>query len=359
MILAQPRGLLDSKNSWFVPWAELSDLDNIEKPDYGSLRKVDSEILETDQFIEDGSAFTISLESFFVAKAHDSNNKNDLLVRSFIRYGNEPKVETIHFFATNIAAATFQSDLEYEHVFARQVFSKEARVWLALEILEIDQGLDQDGGLSHALSAMRGKFGAIFPALTPFASIAGVAIGMIGKLEALQKAAAKNEPIFNNQLDFYARAASAGDAPLRCGAYILFNEAVQGVQYRLGSGFQLKRKALKDKDIPILHDYAVVKIAPGIVESGQDTDNLLKNQQIATVVSELDGRKDSSDTNDAERRALHFSFLANLVDNANQFKDLEDYRRLQIKRKVKGALSTDEENRQIDIVNRLGNLISD
>lgn len=351
---AQPRGLLDSKTSWFIPWAELSDLDNFAKPDYGRLRKVDSEILETDQFIEDGSSFTISLESFFVREAHDSDRKNDLLVRSFIRYGNEPKTETIHFFGTDIAAGAFQADLEYEHIFAKPVYSKEARIWLALEILEIDRGLNQDGNLAGALSAMRGKFGAIFPALNPFAPIAGIAVSMVSKLAGLQKAAAQNEPIFNNQLDLYAKGVSAGDAPLRCGAYVLFNEEIQGVQYQLGSGFKLKRRAIKDKDTPILHDYAVVKVSPGIVESGQDADSLLKNQQIATVVSQLEDSE-----SDVEIRARHFSFLEDMVNSANQFRDLEDYRKLMIKKKVQGKLSPDEEKRQMDIIDRLGNLILD
>lgn len=152
MVSTQPRGLLDLKTSWFIPWAELSDLDNVDKPDYGSLRKVDSEILESDKFIEDGSSFTVSLESFLVREAHDSDRTNDLLVRSFVRYGNEPKTETIHFFGTNVAAGSFQEDLEYEHIFAKSVYSKEARVWLALEILEIDRGLNKDGGLGGALS---------------------------------------------------------------------------------------------------------------------------------------------------------------------------------------------------------------
>ncbi len=354
MVSTQPRGLLDPKTGWFIPWAELSDLDNVDKPDYGVLRKVDSEILASDQFIEDGSSFTVSLESFFIREGHDSDRKNDLLVRSFVRYGNEPKTETIHFFGTDIAAGAFQADLEYEHIFAKPVYSKEARVWLALEILEIDRGLNQEGDLGGALSAMRGKFGAIFPALNPFAPIAGVAVGMVSKLAGLQKAAAQNEPIFNNQLDLYAKGTSAGDAPLRCGAYVLFNEEVQGVQYQLGSGFKLKRRAIKDKDTPILHDYAVVKVSPGIVESGQDANSLLKNQQIATVISQIDDGE-----SDVERRTQHFSFLEDMVSSANQFKDLEDYRKLLNKKKVMGALSLDEDNRLIDIVNRLGNIIPD
>ncbi|MGB3297330.1 MAG: hypothetical protein WBA76_03595, partial [Phormidesmis sp.] len=73
---AEHRGLLDSKTCWFVPWKELSNLDNVESPDYGKLRKVDSEYSQSDAFLETGSPFTISLESFFVQGSHISNGKN-------------------------------------------------------------------------------------------------------------------------------------------------------------------------------------------------------------------------------------------------------------------------------------------
>ncbi|MEO0397396.1 MAG: hypothetical protein AAF243_15625, partial [Cyanobacteria bacterium P01_A01_bin.137] len=113
------RGALDEKPSWFVPWAELSDLDNIEKPDYGILRKTDSEIDSSDLFVEPGDPFTISLESYFVREADDRDNKNDLLIRSFVRYGDEPKIETIHLFKADVAPSTFAENLENEHIFAR------------------------------------------------------------------------------------------------------------------------------------------------------------------------------------------------------------------------------------------------
>ena len=114
---------------------------------------------------------------------------------------------------------------------------------------------------------MQSKFGAIFPALNPFAPIAGVAMGLIGKLNQLKESTARNEPIFYNQFDSLAKEKAGGDVPLRYGAYILFNKEVQGIQYRLGSEFKLKRRAIRDKDVPILHDYVVIKISPGIIEA--------------------------------------------------------------------------------------------
>ena len=346
---SQGRGLLDEKQVWFVPWFELNDLDNIEKPEHGYLRKSDSELLETDQFIKSGDSFTISLESLF-QKGRDSDN--DPLVRSFVRYGNEPKVETIHFFQEDLRTNSFVDDLEHEHIFAQESFSEEARVWLAIEILEIDRGLSRDGDLLEALGKMRGKFGAIFPALNPFAPIAGVAIGLIRKLNQLKERAARNEPIFYNQFDLLAKERAGGDVPLRYGAYILFNKEVQGIQYRLGSEFKLKRRAIRDKDVPILHDYVVIKISPGIIESGQHTDQLLKNQKIATVISELDGEEA-----DEQRRTEHYQFLNEMVTAAANFKDLDYFKDLMDKKELGIELTQPELDKLLNIKKRLGYLL--
>jgi len=348
----QSRGLLDPKKSWFVPWAELSELDNHKKHEFGYLRKVDSEFKAEDQFVEAGDSFTLSLESFLVREAYDRDNANDLLVRSFVRYGDEPKTETIHFFGTDIEAGTFQADLEAEHVFAREGFSVDARVWMLFEILEIDRGLDKDRSIVSALAQMHGKFGAIFPALIPFSAVAGVAAGVVDKLKGLQRAAAKNEPIFKNQIDLYANIRAGGDGVLRYGAYILFDEAVQGIQYQLGSGYKLKRRAIADRNVPILHDYMVVKVTPGIVKTGRDTNELLKNQQVATVVSELNETE-----TDEERTAKHFSFLEDMVESANQFKDIKVFRKLMNKEKFGEELTQSEKAKRRDIADRLGQFL--
>ncbi|MFK8185282.1 MAG: hypothetical protein AB8B99_18060 [Phormidesmis sp.] len=350
----QSRGRLDLKRSWFVPWAELSELDNHEKHEFGYLRKTDSELKADDQFVEEGDPFTISLESFLIREGHDKDNTNDLLVRSFVRYGNEPKTETIHFFGTDIEAGTFQEDLESEHVFAREDFLAAARIWMSFEIIEIDRGLDEDRSIGSALNQMRGRFGAIFPALIPFSTVAGVAAGMIDKLKNFQRATAKNEPVFQNTLDLYSHTLAGGDGVLRYGAYILFKEDVQGIQYQLGSGYKLKRRAAADKNTPVLHDYVVMKITPGIVQSGQDAKELLKNQQVATVVSEL-----NENESDAERKALHFSFLEDMVESANQFKELKEYRRLMAKKKIGEELTQAQKTKLIGIVERLGQFLPD
>ncbi|MGC1306584.1 MAG: hypothetical protein WA885_05095 [Phormidesmis sp.] len=349
----QQRGLLDSKTCWFVPWKELSNLDNVENPDYGKLRKTDSEFSESDTFLEAGSPFTISLETFSIQGSHDNSGTNDLLVRTFVRYGDEPKTETINFFGMGVSAESFVENLEYEHVFSRQDFSENARVWIALEILEVDKGLEKES-ISAGLGKMRARFGAIFPALIPFATVAGVAVNAISGLQTLRKSASQNKKILSSQLDLYAKAVSGGDAPLRCGAYVFFNEELQGVQYRLGSGFKLKRAAEKDKNVPILHDYAVIKITKGFINSGKDPKEILKHQELAKVLSQED--EGASE----EQRSAHFDFLAQLVENANKIKDIDYYRQVTMAAKSFDRQPTPaQQDRLVEIKTRLGQYISD
>ena len=344
----------DAKRSWFIPWAELSDLDNRDKPDHGKLRKVDTDIRDTDLFVEDGSPFTVSLESFYVPQQQDAGDDNDLLVRSFFRYGNEPRLETIHFFEKDTETNTFRENFEYEHIYARDSFSKKARVWLTIQLLEIDRGMNQGGSLSGVLQKMHGGFGAIFPAMLPFAPVIGLASNMVSKFRQLKESAQRNEPILENTLDFYTKELAGGDAPLRCGAYVLFSQPVEGVQYRLGSGFKLRHWVAADVNRPVQYSYVVIKVTPGIVESGQDTQKLLTNQQIATVISELD-----TEETEQERRTEHYHFLEGMVTEASKFKDLSYFRELMDKKNLGLELSQAEVNKLLDIKRRLGHLVGD
>ena len=352
MTAIETRGLLEAKSCWFVPWSELSDLDNVAKPSYGYLRKVDSELSESDLFVREGEPFSITLESHFVKTAHDGDSENDLLVRSSVRYGDEPKVETLHFFRPDVESGTFLENFEHEHIFARKEFVKESRVWLSLEILEIDRGLSRDKDLSVELAKMHGKFGAIFPALIPFAPVAGAATRLLQIFNKAQEAAAENQIILSNQIDLYDKDLSGGDAPLRCGAYVLFKEDVQAVKYRLGSGFKLRPKALRDKNKPIQDDYAVIQIAPGFISSGKNSKDLLKNQQIAAVVSELDTQNVQD-----EKRAAHFEFIENLIDEAAHFKDILYLKEMRNKEEVGIALTLTQKEKIADIKTRLGHLL--
>ena len=279
---------INRSSHWFVP---LADLNN---PRGSVLRRADSSLEESDQLIEEGGDFTISLESFSVQGAHDRQSDNDLLVRSWVKYGNEPRAEVINFFGINIPSRTVIDDLQSEHIFAKQDYSEENRVHLELEIFEVDRDISDDRSIISGLSDVAGELGAAFVQLAPFTTIAATVLKGIDRIRSFRD---KDKRIFRSSFDLY-RKGSSGETPLRCGAYVLFNEpegaakAVEGVQYKL-RGLRLERAAPSQAEVPIADDYIVIKIEPEIVHSGGSED-LLANQQLAVVLGNLEAEETRS-----------------------------------------------------------------
>lgn len=66
--------------------------------------------------------------------------------------------------------------------------------------------------------------------------------------------------------------------------HTFFHEEVEGVMYRLR---ELKLELFPNQNKQPIHDYVVVKIVPNFIKSG-NKDDLLANQQLAAVLSQLD-----------------------------------------------------------------------
>ena len=86
-----------NRNAWFVSLEHLLD-------DEGApLRPIHASTVDTDRLIQDYEALTISLESFCISKQLDRRvDGNDLLVRTWTTYGDEPPIEIVHFFEKNV-----------------------------------------------------------------------------------------------------------------------------------------------------------------------------------------------------------------------------------------------------------------
>lgn len=196
---------------WFV------SIEEFQKTEGAKLRVANSELLKTNQLVETGSPLTISLESSFVKSNHDEGKSgNDLLVRSWIKYGNEPRIETVNFFEKDIPNGFVGENLSVEHIFSTRDYEEENRVLLEVEITEIDKGLDADKNISDDLKEVANSFGAVFTVIFAFVSTAS---RLLGNLEKLFSRSSENKQIFHSSLDIYGKE-GGGEAPLRCGAYI-------------------------------------------------------------------------------------------------------------------------------------------
>lgn len=292
---------------WFV------SLEELQKVEGAKLRLANSELLETDQLVETGSPLTVSLESFFVKSNHDEGKSgNDLLVRSWTKYGSEPRIETVNFFAKDVPDGFIGENLSVEHIFSTQDYEEENRILLELEITEIDKGLDTDKSISDDLKEVASIFGAVFPVTLPFVSTAS---RLLVNLEKLFSKSSENRQVLHSSLDLYGK--GNGETLLRSGAYIFFSEEVEGIMYKLRD---LKLEPVSNQIKQPIHDYVVVKVVPNFIRSGNQ-DELLVNQQLAAVLSQLD----EEERNDNNKKNQHWEFLQNTIKRAINLNDLDYY----------------------------------
>ncbi len=326
---------------WFVP---LSELDN---PQGARLQRAFSPLSPTDRLVEEGGSFTITLETFLVRGNYDENrNGNDLLVESRVKYGNEPITEAINFFGIDIKEGSLQENLEFEHIFGKENHSIKNRVWLEVSATEIDKGLQDNASALAGLQQMKANFGAVFSALIPFSGVVGNAVLGLAHLAELQQ---QNQVIFKSQVDFYSLFPD-GEAKLRCGAYVLFNQPVEAVKYQL-RGLHLEYFAIADKEQPTQDDYVVIKIVPAIVASGDDQE-LRKNQQLATILNHA-----QSDEDNAMRMAQRDA-MKSFVGDALKFQDLQSFIDLKEMKDLGVSLSQQQMERFLDLNKRLREVIN-
>ncbi len=333
--------MLESSKYWFAPLTEIQDEQG------AKLRPARSKVLESDKLVKEGEEFTISLESFYVKENYDKNSSgNDLLVRSWVKYGNEPTAERVHFFQKDVPNEFIGENLAAEHIFSKQDHSEDNRLFISLDITEIDRGLRASSSINNTISNISGTFGAVFTAILPFAGIASDLVDLLDKLRSR-----RNISVFNSSLDLYAQ--DNYEYPLRYGAYVFFKEEVEAIMYRL---LDLKLKPVSDqlKDKNPLHDYVVIKVVPGIIYSG-DSRELLLNQQIASVLSQLD----ESGKHDEAKRKEHLNFLQDTIKSANDMRELDYFYSLKLQRELGKELSKSQMQRYLQIADKLRKYIPD
>jgi hypothetical protein len=93
---------------------------------------------------------------------------------------------------------------------------------------------------------------------------------------------------------------------------------------------------------------------PGIIHSG-DSSELLVNQQIASVLSQLDDNA----KNDEGKRREHFKFLQDTIKSANNMQELDYFYSLRLKQKLGEKLSEPQLQRYLQIAEKLQKYIPD
>ena len=332
---------LDKSQYWYVPLSDIQDESGAD------LRPARSKVLPGDRLVGEGEAFTITLESFYIQTNYeDDGSGNDLLVRSWLKYGNEPTAERIHFFQKDIPDNLVIDNLPAEHIYSRQDHSEKNRLLLTLEIIEINRGLKAEGAIGNTIASVASSFGAVFPAILPFA---GVGSDIVNFLEKISSADDENLQVFFGALDLYPQASF--ESPLRYGAYVFFDEEITANPYKL-IDFKLRSNPnTENSAINSIPDYIVIKIIPGIIHSG-DSIELLLNQQIASVLSNFDD-------DDESKQREHFKFLQETMQFASNMQDLDYFYRLKRKQEKGEELTESQMARYAEIAEKLAKYIPD
>ncbi|NEQ50613.1 MAG: hypothetical protein F6K11_10845 [Leptolyngbya sp. SIO3F4] len=263
---------------WFVP---LDELDAVEG---ALLRPANLKPSANERLADEGDSFVVTLESLLIVKKYDRKSDNDLLVRSRLKYGNDPIVESINLFENDVPAGTVRDNLLCEYIYSQDKYSKLDRVHLEVEVMELPGSISLDRDISKGLNLIKSTFGIVLSSLLPFG---GVAFDVMKKVNTIRN---RRRQIFLSQLDLYGEGGE-GEARLRYGAYVFFRKPVDATDYKL-QNLQLKHKAPEDAPKPLPHDYVVVKVVPVAIRVGSSEEVALNNQRLATTLGTTDGKMD-------------------------------------------------------------------
>ena len=265
---------------WFVP------LDELDAAAGASLRLAEVAPVATDPVAKDGDSFLVTLETLLIVKAYDSRSDNDLLVRSRLKYGNDPIVEAINFFENDVPAGVVRNNLLCEYIYSQETYSKLDRVHLEVEVMELPGDISLNKDIGRGLNVIKDTFGMVLSSFLPFG---GVAFDVMEKVNTVRK---ERRRIFLSTLDLYGDGGE-GEARLRYGAYVFFREPVDGSKFKLQK-LQLKHRSSEESNKPFPYDYIVVKIVPAPIRVGSNEEITLKNQKLATVLGAINGQLDTT-----------------------------------------------------------------
>lgn len=338
---------------WFVPRRSLFVPRGVSKPNFPVLRRADSPMVSgIDQVVENGHPFSIVVRSVHVAENFDDadDSYNDLLVRSWVRYGSEPEIELIHCFQSDVPPlAVLHDTIVSPHVLARPQHQVDKRVWVNVQVLDVDsRKLKRMAQVlrSERIEAIAHTTGAIFPGTLPF--LHGVLDDAMPLFRSLRELLGnKDDVILDQSLDFLSQ--DSGETPFRYGAYVFFQDELDGSHYRLNQ-FALEWGS-GDRPVAEIHPipgYVVLEIIPAVVQSiGDEQNNILMQQQLAA------GLRFPENDEVSGMLTKRFEYLQSVFKKATQLDELLDYQRLQHLHQKGVELNGFESKRLLDLDNRL------
>lgn len=285
-------------------------------------------LYETSKRIPAAQPFSVTMTNAVVAQDLDGifRGKNDILLLSKSSMGTQPEVERVHYYEEEVEAGKPLKNLLANSVFVTEDYNGKDRLWLEMNVLEIDSDTGERKGAIQAFRSLASTAGAVFPAIVPYAFGVSAAVSVVEKLiSALEK----DEQVVKVPLSLHADEPGPGRAPLQVGSFIAFSQPVDPEEYRLDkNGNVYQRSNNKPSDV----SYCVFTVLP----EKEVAPEYVLSQKVATLLTQINnGNKNSA--------LGTIAFLQDTLTQYSYFKKLQRYRDL-----TKKKNPTDEEKALTD-----------
>lgn len=271
------------------------------------------ELYETSRRIRAAQSFSVALTNAVVAQDLDGflRGKNDIMLLTKSSLGQQPQVERIHYYEEEVEKGKPIKNLLGNSVFVADDYNGKDRLWLEMNVLEIDTDTGERKGAIQAFGSLAATAGAVFPAIVPYAFAASAVLQVV---EKLLSALDKDENVVKVPLSLHADEPQPGRAPLQVGSYIAFAQPVDPEKYRLDkNGNVYERKDNRPANI----SYCVFTVLP---EKELAPEHVL-NQKVATLLTQIrSGNRNSA--------LGTLAFLQDTLTQYANFKKLARYRDL-------------------------------
>ena len=221
-------------------------------------------------------SFSVRLASVVVAEDLDGflGGKNDVFVMTRSALGKRPRVERVHFYGEEIETGKPIRNLFANLVFVEEDYNPLERLWIELNVIEIDSDSGERKAAINAFQSMASTAGAVFPAIVPYSFAASAAIGLV---ERLVSALEKDDEVVKLPISLHGSAAMIGEMPLQVGTYIAFARPVNPAGLKLSQSGLLQGSAAKGLS------YVVFNVAG----EKQISHTEITSQRIATLLTQL------------------------------------------------------------------------
>ena len=278
--------------------------------------------------------FSASVVSTVVAEDLDGifRGKNDILILTRSSLGQQPLIERIHFFEKEIDKGQPITNLFSNSAFVSDDYNGNDRLYLELNILEIDTDMGERKAANSAFQSLAATAGAVFPAIVPYAFATSAAVGLVEKLVS---ALEKDTNVIKIPISFYPGRQKKGYTPFQEGTYVVFAKPQKPDGIVLDdSGLLQSENDISDLSYAVFDVYTEKRVSPDFVIS----------QKLATLLTQLrDGNKNTA------RNSIEF--VEETLQGYSNFKKLERY--IELKDKDSRSEEEDELMAEIKRINEI------